>query len=367
MKTNNKTFKGSVASITFDSCDVLETKEFNNEGKGMRRRKIKGYANKATIDRGGDLVLPTAFEKSMKQFMKNPLVFYNHDWDTPIGLVTSWKISDGLEVEVELATGDEDADKAWNRAQKGLLRSFSIGFMAKEADWDDEKGIRIIKDLELFEVSLVTIPMNAESMFEIDEKGVVKSVMFTQKEGQAMTFKQLHPDEDSVQNSESVESEKPNTTDSTVQVEKLLSNEELSKILPEHFNFLDTNCNVCDSKDLGIQIGTNVYSQPLYACKSCFESTIPGWTTTSDEIKFGPTQTTEDPRVKELQEAVDKLGIDLLGSQLSLEKANLKISSLEKTLADYELAFKKIEESLISNLSEEVKNLIISLIDKVKL
>ena len=387
MKTKNNIVKGDVVSITFDSCDLSETQDFSNESKGMKRRKIKGYANKATIDRGGDLVLPTAFEKSMEQFMKNPLVFYNHDWNTPIGTITDWKIKDGLFVEVDLATGDEDADRAWNRAKKGLLRSFSIGFMSKEADWDDERNIRIIKDLELLEVSLVTIPMNAESTFEIDEKGVVKSVMFLQKEGQALTYKQLHPEEDSVQTKDASNSSNSNSIEI---LKDFVPKEDIEKVLPEKFDIQLANCTVCGKDSMSIGVGTNVYSKPLYACKGCFTNMIPEWTSTSEttdkfKIEYNNTKQvengeeegegsdTEEPgeAPESVSEDLNEVILELQGIIEELQEiavmSQTKIKTLESQIQEYDTVITKIEDCLLDQLSDEVKKLIRNLVDIVKI
>ena len=364
---------GDVVSITFDSCDLSETQDFSTDAKGVKQRKIKGYANKATIDRGGDLVLPTAFEKSMEQFMKNPLVFYNHDWNTPIGTITDWKIKDGLFVEVNLATGDEDADKAWNRAKKGLLRSFSIGFISKEADWDSERDIRIIKELELLEVSLVTIPMNAESLFEVDEKGAVKSVMFTQKEGQALTYKQLHPEDDSAQ----------------VKTVEAAVVKDIEKVLPEKFDIQLANCTVCDKEGMSIGIGTNVYSKPLYACKGCFTNMIPEWdgtyTTTGNTVTLikqaemeHPASTTESTDSEDSTDTTENETEDLNAVILELQgiveelqniaaTAQSKIVTLEQQVKEYDAVITKIEETLLDQLSDEVKKLLRNLLDIVKI
>jgi len=45
----------------------------------------------------------------------------------------------------------------------GVINSMSIGFITKEADYNQD-GIRLIKELELVEFSLVTYPMNEKAI-----------------------------------------------------------------------------------------------------------------------------------------------------------------------------------------------------------
>lgn len=136
-------------------------------------RKIRGLANANTLDRSKEIVDPKAFKSSLDTYMSNPIVFYNHDWNDAIGKVVSSKISKkGLEVEIEIGKGYPAADNAWAQIEQGILKAFSIGFRPLRVEYDEDNDILTIKDMELFEVSVVTIPMNRESLFETTDKGV---------------------------------------------------------------------------------------------------------------------------------------------------------------------------------------------------
>ncbi len=163
MAKSNEVVLGRVHSYTLKD---LKTKV--NEDSGARR--ISGLANAATVDRGDEFVEPQAFKSSLSKFMENPVVFYNHDWDEPIGTVVGADItSKGLFVEIEIGKGFEPADKVWSQIQQGILKAFSIGFRPLRVEFDEKSEVLTIKDMELFEVSVVTIPMNRESLFEITE------------------------------------------------------------------------------------------------------------------------------------------------------------------------------------------------------
>jgi len=255
------------------SGKILSVGNLTVDEKAVKSRRLKGFANKATIDRGGDLVLPSAFNSSKEKFMSlNPVAFYNHDWETPIGQVTTYDVrTDGLYVEIDLSSGFAEADKAWTLAQKGLVKTFSIGFIPKDVDYDDETGVRIIKDLELLEISIVTIPMNAESTFVLS-KGQIAGIMCGAKDGKdaQVTYKQLieldkaKQDHDAPNEVEAVEE----TTPATPEVE--------AKALPEESKqwISISDAAQCDGCEQQVSKAINTQTDPCgkehYLCFDCF-------------------------------------------------------------------------------------------------
>jgi len=138
---------------------------------------VKGWASKAIVDRVNDIVLPTAFLESVKRFRENPKLApslrLNHSF--PIGRLETLEIqSDGVWVEASIAKGFDEADKARRMVKEDVLRFFSIGFIPLETEYEDkdDKEIRIIKNLDLLEVSLVDVPACQEAVFEFDGKSI---------------------------------------------------------------------------------------------------------------------------------------------------------------------------------------------------
>jgi phage head maturation protease len=68
----------------------------------------------------------------------------------------------GLYVEGKLLIGQNvpKADEAYALLKAGALSGLSIGFVTKQHLWDDKKGVRYLKEVELWETSLVTFPAN---------------------------------------------------------------------------------------------------------------------------------------------------------------------------------------------------------------
>jgi Phage head maturation protease len=49
----------------------------------------------------------------------------------------------------------------------GALKSFSVGFRVKDASYDKNSDTFFIKDLELLEISVVSVPANQDSLFSV--------------------------------------------------------------------------------------------------------------------------------------------------------------------------------------------------------
>lgn len=138
---------------------VLNIKALDDE-----QRVITGVATTPSPDRDGDVVEPMGVE------FKNPLpLLWQHEHDKPVGTVQFDQPTEkGITFTARLADVKDEGklkdriDEAWQSLKANLVRGVSIGFRPIEYSWLDEGGIRFIKS-EVFELSLVTIPANAEA------------------------------------------------------------------------------------------------------------------------------------------------------------------------------------------------------------
>ena len=139
---------------------VLDVKAVNAE-----TRTITGWATTPGIDRVGDVVEPLGVQ------YKNPLpLLWQHDHQQPVGLVEFGKpTAKGVPFTATFAEVTEPVglfnriEEAWQSVKAGLVRAVSIGFRDLGSEpikgsW----GTRYLKT-EVFELSLVTIPANAEA------------------------------------------------------------------------------------------------------------------------------------------------------------------------------------------------------------
>jgi HK97 family phage prohead protease len=129
------------------------------------KRIIRGVATTPTVDRVGDIIDPLGVK------FDNPLpLLWQHEHDKPIGSVKFDKpTAKGINFEAEIASTDDPGtlkdrlDEAWQSIKMGLVRAVSIGFRAIEYAFMDSGGIRFV-ETEVYELSAVTIPANAQAL-----------------------------------------------------------------------------------------------------------------------------------------------------------------------------------------------------------
>jgi len=128
--------------------------------------KIRGMASTAEFDRAGDSISADAWTKGgLKNFEKNPIILFNHDYNRPIGRATALKATaTGLEMEAKISKAAKDVVEL---VKDGVLGAFSVGFRVKDADYLEETDGLRIKDAELFEVSVVSVPCNQTATFSL--------------------------------------------------------------------------------------------------------------------------------------------------------------------------------------------------------
>ncbi len=129
---------------------------------------IRGFANTTTKDRAGDIIPRSAWEgkDALPNYEKNPIILAFHDHSRPIGKMTGYSITDeGLEIEAEISKSAPE----YGLIADGVLKSFSVGFRLLDAEYKSEMDAFIIKELELLEISVVSVPCNQDSTFELSK------------------------------------------------------------------------------------------------------------------------------------------------------------------------------------------------------
>jgi HK97 family phage prohead protease len=120
---------------------------------------IEGYASLfGNIDQGGDAVQPGAFAGSLQAGRKVRML-WQHDPQQPIGVWDDVREDQkGLWVRGRILTEVARGREAAALVAVGAIDGLSIGYRAKRAERDG-KGRRLLSEVELWEVSLVTFPM----------------------------------------------------------------------------------------------------------------------------------------------------------------------------------------------------------------
>jgi len=132
--------------------------------------KFKVVMSTPTEDRHGDIVMQNWV---LKYFSKNPVFIDSHNYDSIehiLGKVNKPKVKDNnLVGEIEFALDNPKGLLAFKLVVGGFLNAVSVGFIPLEFDNDG----KILKS-ELLELSAVSVPAQAEALFEKKIKKVKK-------------------------------------------------------------------------------------------------------------------------------------------------------------------------------------------------
>ena len=117
-----------------------------------------GYASVFNVeDSYGDIILKGAFENISNNKVK---LLWQHDMNQPIGLCTSLQEDNkGLFIEGKICLKTRQGQEAYELIKEGVISGLSIGFNVEDSFY--ENGKRHITDVDLMEVSVVTLPANS--------------------------------------------------------------------------------------------------------------------------------------------------------------------------------------------------------------
>lgn len=175
MITNNRCHPMERKSA-IEVAEGLVTPEFKAAKDGV----IEGYgAIFGNIDQGNDIVEAGAFADSLKSSAKVKML-WQHNPTNPIGVWDEVKEDDkGLWVKGHILGDVEKGREATALVKAGAIDGLSIGYRTlefREAKVDD-RWVRVIEKAELWEVSLVTFPMNPEATID-----AVKAAAMSERE-----------------------------------------------------------------------------------------------------------------------------------------------------------------------------------------
>jgi HK97 family phage prohead protease len=158
--------------------------------------KFSGYASVFNgIDSYGDMIMPGAYKNTIVDRERPIQLRWNH-YGPVIGKFTEvYEDEKGLFVEGELTKGHSTAEDAAALLRHGAISGLSIGYVAKDEEQDGV--IRKLKEIDLFEISLVESPADnnahissiksAEKLKDIES--VLRQKGFSQKEATEIVAK----------------------------------------------------------------------------------------------------------------------------------------------------------------------------------
>jgi HK97 family phage prohead protease len=128
---------------------------------------IEGYASTEDVDRQGDIVPASVWKKGIQNYLKNPVILAYHDHSEPVGRMVEHRVdSKGLWIKARISSA---ATEVFNLVKDGVLTAFSIGFRIIDAEYDSAEELFVVKELELHEISVVSVPANQNTLFSLSK------------------------------------------------------------------------------------------------------------------------------------------------------------------------------------------------------
>ena len=152
--------------VSMDDRDDIEDRDsiVYIEGYASVYRKSDGNYQ---IDRDDELVNTDNLD--LTSYIANPVIVWNHDWSVPVGKVTSiTKDMYGIYVKGEIHKL-EGLESKYEAVKKGLVKSFSIGFVPKDIRLVNDEIVEI-STAELVEVSIAPVQSNPAALFTVTGK-----------------------------------------------------------------------------------------------------------------------------------------------------------------------------------------------------
>lgn len=156
----------------------LEIKAVNDDGT------FEGYGSVFNnIDSYRDVIHKGAFQNTIKAHKEKsdmPSLLWQHDHASPIGRWLDMSEDDhGLKMSGQLALKTQKGAEAYELLKMKAVKGLSIGFSVPKGgeEWDKEKNINNIKEIDLWETSIVTFPANKEAQVFAVKAALERGVM----------------------------------------------------------------------------------------------------------------------------------------------------------------------------------------------
>ena len=163
------------------------TKTYRAELKADKAdRQFVATISTQAIDRDNEVLLSRGLRAA--EFLKNPVIFWNHNYDVPIGkAIKIMGEPNRVRAVAKIADRPANHEGEWfpdtvlSLMDQGVIRGISVGFQSKETRRptpEDKATFRpdvstIHAKWNLLEFSVVSIPANAEALIDAVDKGMI--------------------------------------------------------------------------------------------------------------------------------------------------------------------------------------------------
>lgn len=157
---------------------------FELESADEKTGEFSGYASVfGNVDDGGDIVDKGAFSKTIVEDFARIKILSQHDQcELPIGKPIELREDDkGLYIRGKISNTQKGRD-IQTLLKDGVLNELSIGYEAIDYEIDEENHVRHLKQIRLWEVSIVTWAMNDQATID-DVKSLAEELRAEAKSG----------------------------------------------------------------------------------------------------------------------------------------------------------------------------------------
>lgn len=145
--------------------------------KSMQDGHLTAVASNATLDRDGEVILPSAFTRHLDVYRANPVILAAHvhrgyeGTPTIIGSATRIEAADEA-LMFEMTFARTPLAQQWQSLyEDGHARAFSVGFIPLDGEWRDPPSsngkagaVYVHTEVELLEISAVAVPANRDAL-----------------------------------------------------------------------------------------------------------------------------------------------------------------------------------------------------------
>lgn len=191
----------------FKACAFIKGMEDSESGDLL----VQGVASTEDVDRDGEIVDQKSLADAAASAKSIP-VFWQHDWDAPVGKVVEVQpgdgklyanVSIGKDYEIPYKGGSLSVNSVRKMVEQGIVNAFSIGFEASMQKSEDS-DTPVLKVSDIHEISIVTVPANAGALFSVakmaresfedeeDDKAAPPRSRFTMEEEDEAVIKALN-------------------------------------------------------------------------------------------------------------------------------------------------------------------------------
>jgi len=181
IKDQDKVTKDNILEYKTVNFSIFEYKE--DKLNGVELYNFKGYgATFNNADKGDDVCIKGCFANSLKN--RIPKLLWNHGYDgtkIPLGIITeAYENEEGLYFKASMPKDDTFVSGRIAPQMKiGSINTMSIGFNTIKAEFKTgENGVvyRLLKELDVWEISLVTFEMNPKAVVTENVKSLIQEI-----------------------------------------------------------------------------------------------------------------------------------------------------------------------------------------------